>query len=249
MQLAPYRLQYGWECKMDKAEFDKFAEEYDQMLRENIRITGEGPEYFAEYKVRDIRNEIAADSSVGEPKSILDFGGGIGESTPYLARHFPQSDIINADVSERSLKIAQRHDIRNASTLLFDGSTLPLPDDSQDVVLAACVFHHIPADQHEALFAEIRRVLTPGGSLFVFEHNPWNPLTVRAVNTCPFDENAVLITAPTLRRRVLAGGFVPHKISVRFRIFFPHILKSLRRMESYMTGLPLGAQYYLRAVK
>jgi hypothetical protein len=88
--------------------------------------------------------------------------------------------------------------------------------------MAACVFHLIPAEQHEGLFAEIRHVFALGGSLFIFEHNPWNPLTVRAVNTCPFDENAILISSPTLRRRVIAGGFSPDRVNVSFRIFFPH---------------------------
>ena len=43
---------------------------------------------------------------------------------------------------------------------------------------------------------ELKRVLRAGGACVIFEHNPLNPLTVQAVNTCPFDENAVLIKAP-----------------------------------------------------
>ena len=39
---------------MDVAEFDKFADEYHNLHQENIRITGENPEYFAEYKIRDL---------------------------------------------------------------------------------------------------------------------------------------------------------------------------------------------------
>ena len=36
---------------MDVAEFDKFADEYHNLHQENIRITGEKPEYFAEYQI------------------------------------------------------------------------------------------------------------------------------------------------------------------------------------------------------
>ena len=75
---------------MEKAEFDKFAEEYDQMLRQHIRVSGEGPEYFAEYKIRDIRNELESHQPLIEPKSVLDFGGGIGASALYLAKYFPR---------------------------------------------------------------------------------------------------------------------------------------------------------------
>ena len=43
---------------MDEVEFDKFADEYRAMHAANIRITGEDPEYFAEYKVVDIAEGI-----------------------------------------------------------------------------------------------------------------------------------------------------------------------------------------------
>lgn len=234
---------------MDEAEFDKFALEYDEMHRQNIRVSGEGPEYFAEYKIRDIRQDFEARQLDAEPTNILDFGGGIGASAPYFSSYFPHSDITLADVSERSLALAEQRNVPRCSTLLFDGATLPLDENSQDIALAACVFHHIPADQHAHLFKEILRVLRPGGRLFVFEHNPWNPLTVRAVNTCPFDENAVLINALTLRRRVEQGGFGASDIDVKFRIFFPAMLKSLRPFEAWLTKLPIGAQYALRAEK
>jgi hypothetical protein len=81
--------------------------------------------------------------------------------------------------------------------------------------------------------------------LFVFEHNPLNPLTRHAVNTCPFDENAHLIRAPVMRRRALDAGF--DRAEVKYRIFFPHALRGLRPLESKLTWLPLGAQYYVLA--
>ncbi len=109
------------------------------------------------------------------------------------------------------------------------------------------MFHHIPHDEHVALLAEIRRVLAPAGRLFVFEHNPLNPLTRHAVNTCVFDEHAELVLAPTMRRRVRDAGFAA--ADVRYRIFFPHALRRLRPLEARLTWLPLGAQYYVAARK
>src|SRR4029077_8585681 len=98
-----------------------------------------------------------------------------------------------------------------------------------------------------ALLGEIRRALKPRGARFGFEHNPLNPLTRHAVDTCPFDENAVLIRAPTMRGRALQAGFADARIN--YRIFFPHALRGLRPLEPRLTWLPLGAQYYVRARK
>ena len=36
---------------MDVAEFDRFAEEYLAAHKENLRISGEEPDYFARYKI------------------------------------------------------------------------------------------------------------------------------------------------------------------------------------------------------
>ena len=67
---------------MDVAEFDQFADEYDNLHKGNIRISGKEPEYFAEYKIRDLRRVV---NSFGvNSENILDFGMGIGNSTPFL---------------------------------------------------------------------------------------------------------------------------------------------------------------------
>jgi len=230
---------------MDKAEFDKFADEYAAMHRDSIRASGEGPEYFAEYKISDAARHIKQSGIV--VNRILDFGSGIGASTPYFRRFFPGSELSCVDVSQRSLDIAQSRFPTAASFHCFDGQVLPFADSSFDVIFTACVFHHIPAAAHESMFAEIRRVLSPSGVFFIFEHNPLNPLTVRVVNECPFDENAVLIRAGVLADRMIRGGLRPDR--PRYRIFFPNALRQLRGMERALTWCPLGAQYYLTARK
>lgn len=58
------------------------------------------------------------------------------------------------------------------------------------MVYASCVFHHIPENEQESKVKEIFRVLIKDGIFIVFEHNPFNPLTLKAVKDCIFDENA-----------------------------------------------------------
>ena len=40
---------------MDAAEFDKFAEEYLATHQQNLKISGEAPDYFARYKLEELR--------------------------------------------------------------------------------------------------------------------------------------------------------------------------------------------------
>jgi len=43
---------------MDRAEFDKFADEYYALHAANIAMTGESPEYFADYKPSSCINSV-----------------------------------------------------------------------------------------------------------------------------------------------------------------------------------------------
>lgn len=236
---------------MKEAEFDEYAERYEALHAASIAITGEGPQYFAEYKIRDIAAAVGrrsvSDAVSGRALQICDFGAGVGGSVPFVHRHLPGAELTCLDVSRRSLEVAERRYPQMARYVHFDGLHLPLPDAQFDITFAACVFHHIDPLDHPVLLRELRRILRPGGTLFVFEHNPWNPLAVRAVQSCPFDENARLIRGATMRRRLRAAGFAD--CAIRYRIFFPHVLSFLRPLEAAMTWLPLGGQYCALARK
>lgn len=224
---------------MNASEFDKFADEYNGVHANNIRASGESPAYFARYKVQDVANVVGKHSQ--QDLRVLDFGAGVGTSVPYFLELFARIQLTCLDVSRKSLELGELRFAGQADFVAFDGKVIPFPDNSFDLSFAACVFHHIDHAQHLALFSELRRVLRPNGWVVIFEHNPLNPLTVQAVNTCPFDENAVLIKASQLMRTLEQAGF--RHLERRYRIFFPKALSFLRCLEPYLTWLPLGAQY------
>jgi SAM-dependent methyltransferase len=227
-----------------QAEFDLLADEYRVQHKQNIAITGESPEYFSEYKIADLADLI---NQLKLPATnILDFGSGIGNSLPYLRKYFPGSEITCADVSARSIEIAQTRFPGQENHILINEG-IPLPTASQDVVFSACVFHHISHEEHLHWLTELRRITKLGGILAIYEHNPLNPLTVRAVNTCPLDVNARLIRGGTLRERALTIGWDDARVD--YKLFFPAILAALRPMESHLEWLALGAQYRMTARK
>jgi SAM-dependent methyltransferase len=227
-----------------QAEFDLLADEYRVQHKENVAITGESPEYFSEYKIADLA-ELLNRLKLPTTK-ILDFGSGIGNSLPYFRNYFSSSEITCADVSARSIEIAQSRFPGQENYVLIDEG-IPLPTASQDIVFSACVFHHIPHEDHLHWLTELHRITKPGGILAIYEHNPLNPLTVRAVNTCPLDVNARLIRSGTLRKRTLTAGW--ENAHVDYKLFFPAILSGLRPMECHLEWLGLGAQYRMMARK
>lgn len=228
---------------MTAAEFDVIAADYEAQHRASIRLSGEETGFFARYKARDARNLTRAAGI--EPARILDFGSGIGNAVAPLREAFPAATLTCLDVSEASLALSRRRHGDTPDYCLYDGETLPGDLGQFDLVFVACVFHHIPAAAHVPLLAQLRAALSPGGMMVLFEHNPLNPLTRRAVAACPFDANAVLIGARRMRERFAAAGFTG--VAADYRLFFPAPLAALRPLESLMTWLPLGAQYRIVA--
>ncbi len=227
---------------MIEPEFDRHARAYSDQHRSNIAVTGEEPSYFAEYKMRDLERLV---SRTGLPKNgrYLDFGSGIGSSVQPFRAAMPSAQLVCADVSAASLAISREANGQHAEHVQIVESHLPFPDHHFDGAFACCVFHHIPHSEHVDALREIRRVTKPGGLLMVYEHNPLNPLTVRAVRTCPFDENAVLVQPSRLVQDGRRAGW--RGSSREYRVFFPALLAALRPLEDKLQWLPLGAQYFV----
>lgn len=228
---------------MSRAEFDAYVDDYDAQHAASIRLSGEDPDFFAEYKAVETARALAAEGI--KPAAIMDFGAGAGNAVAHLQRSFPEATLTCVDVSPASLARCQSRAVRPLETVCYDGQQLPFDAGAFDLVFTACVFHHIPAVDHIGLLREIRRSLHSGGRFVLFEHNPWNPATQHAVRNCPFDANAVLISGPEMRRRLLAAGFA--EVQLTWRLFFPGPLAALRPLERWLGWLPLGAQYSLIA--
>lgn len=222
-----------------KPQFDRFAHDYYDLNAAAVRASGETPDYFAALKA-SYMSSAASLQEAGAPRAILDFGCGIGGGIPHLRRFFPDARLHGVDASGESIAMAQAA-CSDARFSVIADDRLPLPDASFDLALAACVFHHIAPAQRLHWMRELARVLKPGGRLFVFEHNPLNPLTRKAVRECPFDDDAILLP----RRETLAlladAGFRGAKSD--YIVFFPHRLAALRPLERWLSRLPAGAQY------
>jgi ubiquinone/menaquinone biosynthesis C-methylase UbiE len=219
-------------------EFDHFANDYREIHNQNLKLSGVTSDYFSEHKI-----QILKENEQIESINFLDFGCGDGNSAIHFYNYFPNSIYNGIDISSESINVAKSLATNNSNFQTFDGMNIPFEDNTFDVIFTACVFHHIDFKLHHNLFKEIYRVLKPGGKFYIFEHNPWNPVTRHIVNTCPFDADAVLLS-PTYTKNILNKVFKNH--STNFILFFPrHKFFSLFiKLEKFLCKLPLGGQYY-----
>jgi len=234
--------------KAGKTEFDGYAENYDDALNKSIGFSGHDSSFFDERKIKEIYEYLKPQGIAEKPFRFLNFGCGIGKSEKYIVRYFPAAAIYSVDTSQASIAIARANNRErdNITFSTFDGYSLPFETEF-DVVLAANVLHHIPLSEHVAVLKHIFLKMSVSGHLFLFEHNPFNPLTLKVVKSCAFDKNATLLNPFYSDSLLRASGFL--RRSIRFIHFFPKQLAFLMPLERLLRKVPLGAQYYFIACK
>ncbi len=222
--------------------FDEVADHYDDLLRQDLSAYGKSISYYSEYKVRlTCRN-----TGLIEPRRILEFGCGTGRNIKFLKKYFPNAHITGSDISPRSLRQA-RDDKNNAGVDFVDVNELVKGRELYDLIFVAVVLHHIVPAERERALARLHGLLAQNGEIFIFEHNPYNPLTVKAVKECPFDEGVVLVKPNELIGLSLRVGL--RLVEKQYYLFFPSGLKSFSFLERFVHFVPLGGQYFVKLVK
>ncbi|MGI8410129.1 MAG: class I SAM-dependent methyltransferase [Pyrinomonadaceae bacterium] len=225
-------------------DFDGFAKDYRHIHNENIKCSGADSDYFSEQKIEEVRK-----NETGQSLKVLDLGCGDGNSAVFFRKYFSACEYFGLDTSKESVSLADERKLSNAAFSYYNGFDIPFSENAFDIVFIACVLHHIDSQHHEKILTEVKRVLKPCGRLYIFEHNPLNPLTRRVVKNCPFDEDAVLLTSFYTKKMLMKLEF--RDVNTGYTIFFPRhwIFKGLLRLEKYLKWLPIGGQYYVRSIK
>ena len=116
-----------------------------------------------------------------------------------------------------------------------------------DIVTISAVLHHVPVEERHAVYRELGRVLKPGGRIYVFEHNPRNPLVRYVIARTPIDENAILLDAREVRYGLLDTA--RYDLDTDYLMFMPPGIAFLQGVDRTLAWLPLGAQYVVTARK
>jgi ubiquinone/menaquinone biosynthesis C-methylase UbiE len=225
-------------------DFDAYAKNYRSIHSQNIKLSGADSFYFAEMRVKMLQAY-----EPNEALKVLDLGCGDGVAEIFVQQYFTNWQVEGIDVSKESIEMAKQQQLANSNFAVYDGIHIPFADESFDVVFVAGVLHHVEFSLHEGMLKEMKRVLKKGGRLIIYEHNPFNPLTRYLVKTCVFDEDAKLLRAGYLTRLLKKQPFrIAQKI---YFIFLPPkgVFKKLIVFEKYLSWLPIGGKYFIRAVK
>lgn len=220
----------------NKVNFDDYAGDYERILKEQLGFFDGQTEYFSEYKVHILKQYISK-----SPERILEYGCGIGRNLKFIQEGFPDAMLFACDISEKSLSIAARENPSVKYYLLGKDNI----KEKFDMIFVALVFHHINPKNRLNVLKEIKEMLSGYGDLFIFEHNPYNPVTRHLVNICPFDTDAILLKKREMEKLLVTAGF---KLKMgKYALYFPSALKKLRFMEPFLGFLPLGGQYFIKA--
>jgi len=166
----------------------------------------------------------------------LDVGCGNGRTHEFLH----DLRLQGVDVSEPMVRQARTAN-PNVEYRVYDGKQLPYDDGSFDLAFSICVLHHVDRDSRLRVVRELGRVVRRGGLVAVFEHNPWNPLTRKAVAAVPFDAGVELLS-----RRDVVSLFRSANLDVveaAYMLFFPWPHRIFEAIELGLGWLPLGAQH------
>jgi len=228
----------------NSSEFYKFSHNYREIHNKNLELTGYSSSYFAQRKIREISNQI---KNRNEPLRILDLGCGDGLCTFFLQNYFPNAYLHGLDISNRIIKKAQHRKISKSKFSTYDGKHIPYDDEYFNIIMIANMLHHVADVGNQILIlSQCYRILKKTGTLFVFEHNPLNPITRHIVNNCVFDKDAVLITHYKMNKILGYTGFVT---TCRFIHFLPAFLHRLEFLEKRLWRVPMGGQYYYTCIK
>jgi ubiquinone/menaquinone biosynthesis C-methylase UbiE len=137
----------------------------------------------AQDKLRASFHQVLDQSGPQEVQQVLDIGCSVGISTRSLHQFYTQRQAHpvltqGLDLSAYMLSVAQFRDTDQVihNWIHAAAENTGLRDASQDLVTLQFVIHELPQPATQKIFAEIHRILKPGGCLAIVDNNPQSPV-------------------------------------------------------------------------
>jgi malonyl-CoA O-methyltransferase len=158
MNLRDPRQIFGLDRQAVARAFDRASTSYDAAAALQDRVRDELLERLDELKI--------------EPRAVLDLGAGTGHGTRALKRRHPKAVVVAVDIAPGMLAQARQQSrwLRRFERVRADAYALPFADGAFDLVFSNLMLQW--CDDLDAVFAEIARVLKPGGLLLFSTFGP-----------------------------------------------------------------------------
>ena len=178
-----------------------------------------------------------------QPQTIVDIGAGTGHLSKALAQRYKQARVLALDLAPNMLRAARRHAgplarlLRRQSFICADAERLPLADQSADMIFSNLTLQWCGA--LDAVFAEFRRIIRPGGMVLFSTFGPDTLKELR--DSWAAADEAVHVSAfidmHDIGDALLRGGFAdPVMDAERFTLTYPDVRTVMRELKL------LGAQ-------
>lgn len=187
-----------------------------------------------------------------QPRTVLDLGCGTGYATAKLQNIFPVTQLVSIDLAEGMLQHCRQTQGQNLQLVCADAEQLPFANASFDLLFSSLAIQW--CQNTKQLFAEIARVLKPGGEAWISTLGP-NTLyelrnAWRTVDDLPHVNS--FDSAETLVRAARPYGRVDMQAEVEV-LRYPHALTLVQELRSLGAhnvqsgmGQGLATKNYLR---
>jgi SAM-dependent methyltransferase len=144
---------------------------------------------------------------------LLEIGAGPGAATAELRKRVPRVTSLEYDYA-LAARLAQQHG-NGAGVVQGDAASLPFADRTFSSAVAVLVLHHLRSSElQDRAFAEIHRVLQPGGRFFAFEiQDGWFHRVIHTKSTF------VPVGPAALAARLTSAGFAGVTVDYRSNAF------------------------------
>lgn len=184
---------------------------------------------------RDVGEELLRrlDTLDLQPEAVLDLGSGTGYCCPALQRRFPLADYYGLDIAEGMVVYARGQQQQARGWLVGDAEALPLANDCMDLVFSSLAVQWCYRPQ--LLFAELARVLRPGGFCVFTSLGPDTLRELRAAWAAVDDHQHVNRFLPVAALQNAASGVPGVHLSLdthQFRMHYQRVGDLLNELKT-----------------
>lgn len=105
----------------------------------------------------------------GDDLRILDVACGTARTLDQIAQALPKARLTGLDLSPFYLEWAAEHLPSEVDLVEGNAEAMPFEDESFDAVVSVYLFHELPRNARRKVYAEMMRVLRPGGRLVILD--------------------------------------------------------------------------------